>query len=229
MVFWKDYLVVGMGQQLTLISNETEERDTIIEFEFECPSEICCLAVVNRKEKEKGQFLVVGGMDKKIRWYISAEDSHNSLTKVHSVKAHSSRLSCMIVHNNILYSGGGASDPGIKSWKPADECEVVDGKRVPGEIKSYSGHSDAILSMGFLGPWLISGSAKGDGSMRVWNLEEENSVQARITPHDAIHALLPLNDKILITGGNSGARKMCIWSTENISCTLKSNGSCIIQ
>ena len=221
-----------MGQQLAFISEYTEERDSIIDWYYECRSEVCSLATMSGNDGTEDKFLIVGGMDKKIRWFVMKDGDTKAISKVHSIKAHSSRVSCLLVSDRTIYSGGGSSDPSIKQWKAPDDCAVdEDNNRDPGLLRAWDGHTDAIISMGIMGNYLLTGSGKQDGTLRVWDLNAEapKSVQARITDHKAVNALHVVDDHTIITAGNGGDRKICVWATKPLaSCSVATN-KCTIQ
>lgn len=234
MCFWKGYLVLGMGQQLAFISKYVDGRDydTLIEWYFECPSDICSMAVVSGKDGDEDKFLVIGFVDKKIRWYIlrSNDDDSHTLAKAHSVKAHASRVAKLLVVGRNLYSGGGGSDPSIKLWKSVEDCEIGDNeKREKGLLMEHEGHTDIITCLHFMGDYLITGSGKQDGSLRVWEKAQKKSIQARITPHAAISAIYVVNDNVILTGGNAGDRKLCVWTTQELDSCFVSTNKCVIQ
>lgn len=236
MVFWKNFIVLGMGQQLAFISQYTKGRDydSIIEWYFECPAEISSMAIVPGIDGDNEKYLVIGALDKKIRWYIldKNEDNSNTLRKVHSVKAHSSRVAKLLVlDDRKLYSGGGSSDASIKLWKSFDDCEInpESNKRECGLLMEHEGHTDIITCLFKLGKdYLISGSGKQDGSLRVWDVNTTKSIQARISPHTAISGMFVINDYVFLTGGNAGDRKLCVWTTKSCNCSVNAT-KCVIQ
>jgi len=226
MCIWKDRLVIGMGQMITFIpshnSRPEEKADQLVAEEHECPAEIISMCTFTGSSGES--YLVLGCMDGKLRFYQQHEDG--TIHKVRSIRAHKSRISSLLVSEDGIFTGSGGSDGTIKYWKLSDE----ENKDENGLAYTLSGHSDAVRTMSRMGPYLVSGSNKQDGSLRVWDLEEHQCIQARLTPHEAIHATLVLSDSVMITGGNGGDRKLCIWTTDHLKkCQISTRLVCGIQ
>ena len=224
--------MIGLGNMLSFIPNYNTETQNAngdpVQWEHECSAEVSCLAEVESVSGPEHSFLAVGCLAKRVRWFQMG--SPRELRKVHGFKAHQSRVACMLVHEQRLYTAGGSNDASIKVWSSPDDCpQDANEKMEPGLLFSLEGHTDTVVSMKRLGSYLISGSSKEDGTMRVWDVEAQKCLQARITCHTAVQGILPIGDDVMITAGNSGDHKICVWSTNPLPQVSIQTSKCSIQ
>ena len=106
---------------------------------------------LNRKYKAKGIDLSAGFFKEQFKDLLALPSG----TEIATLQGHTSFVNCLIVHNNILYSG---SDTTIRAWNlDTNEC-----------IATLRGHTSSVYCLIAHNNILYSGS--GDSTIRAWQL-----------------------------------------------------------
>ena len=108
-------------------------------------------------------------------------------TPIATLQGHASYVNCLIVHNNILYSG--SRDHTIRAWNlDTNEC-----------ITALQGHTSYVKCLIVHNNILYSGS--GDGTIRAWNLDTNECITA-LQGHTKWVNCLIVHNNILYSGSS---------------------------
>lgn len=239
---WKGMLVFGNGRELYFHLQPKDKIGKKKNWTADTSADVVNLCVVPGKNGDQERFLAVAFADLSIRWYQLKENEQGEyfLKKAHTVKAHTGRICSLICHKGITYSGSGGTDGSIKSWKAPDKLALIEQPVLTGQqplppkkenalLLTFNGHIDDVHSMIiFRDVYLISASGSDDKTIRVWNITNATCIQAFIAPHNTIRVLYNYNDEVILSGGDSKDRKLCIWGAELFR-TSVSLAKCSIQ
>jgi len=115
---------------------------------------------------------------------------------IHTIKAHSMFVSCLIEYEGMLISGGW--DSTIRCWSLSSyDC-----------IKTLEGHYNSIRCFAVYDKYLLSGSF--NTTMKLWDVTEESCI--RTFEHEGAVMSILVVDRFIINSDNNG--KIYIWSIE---------------
>ena len=107
---------------------------------------------LNRRYKARGIELSAGFFKEQFKDLLTLPSG----TQIATLQGHTDYVNCLIVHNNILYSG--SYDKTIRAWNlDTNEC-----------ITALQGHTDRVYCLIVHNNILYSGS--GDDTIRAWKL-----------------------------------------------------------
>jgi U3 small nucleolar RNA-associated protein 13 len=149
------------------------------------------------------KFLITASQDKTIKiWDVNNGQLLRTLT---GHKRGVWSISCTFAQEMLLVSG--SADRTVKIWRLSDDFSC---------IKTFEGHSNSILRVGFINNGLQVVSAGSDGLIKIWDLKR-NECLATLDEHsDRIWALAIKNDgDRIITGDASATIKIWKDSTDD--------------
>jgi len=138
------------------------------------------------------KLLITASQDKTIKiWDVTTGSLVRTLT---GHKRGVWSVACTFSQEMLLVSG--SADRTIKIWRLSDDFSC---------IKTFEGHSNSILRVGFINNGLQVISAGSDGLMKIWDLKR-NECLATLDEHsDRIWALVIQNDGDRIITGDASA------------------------
>lgn len=185
-----------------------------------------CLWTVKAHDKEINaltfssdfKFLITAAQDKTIKiWDVTNGQLLRILT---GHKRGVWSVSCTFAQEMLLVSG--SADRTVKIWRLSDDFSC---------IKTFEGHANSILRVGFINNGLQVVSAGSDGLMKIWDLKR-NECLATLDEHaDRIWALAIQNDgDRIITGDASATIKIWKDSTdEEIADAIKAQDEILVK
>ena len=148
---------------------------------------------LNRRVEASGIKLPAGFFKERFKDLLTLPSG----AQIATLQGHTSHVSCLIVHNNVLYSG--SDDNTTRAWSlDANEC-----------ITTLQGHTSYAQRLIAHNSVLCSGS--DDRTIRAWSLDANECITALRGHADWVRCLIAHND-ILYSG--SWDKAIRVWSLD---------------
>lgn len=164
------------------------------------------------------KFLITASQDKLIKiWDVTSGRLLQTLT---GHKRGVWSVSCTFAQEMLLVSG--SADRTVKIWRLSDDFSC---------IKTFEGHSNSILRVGFINNGLQVVSAGSDGLMKIWDLKRNECLVTLDEHIDRIWALAIQNDGERILSGDASAT-IKIWkdsTDEEIAESIRAQDELLVK